>query len=760
MLTTWRALRSWRKINYRRTDSLLAAEFLHGLYQRHNPFLNPFRFANTAVVFTPWQASSYAPGEEWDRLALRFGKRFLVETDRTCAELFELLANDRPRSRTLARELERLSLPDLSDTALCDLLVRLQHVPLGEIYEVNLVQVEHALHAALRLVIAEQMPTASVDQLLAEASVSTEPTVAEDTDAAFLDIVARARHDSETDPSRYRQDLEVLVATHAEVGSAYGASTVTYEGLVSRFRQYLSLPEDDARLRGVVGGRPADRAAADLLERDPSTSRLLAALRRTGEVRDRNKQLLGTITRHRPALLGEIARRRRVPKGHLRLYLLEEVLRLMEDGAEVPAPVIEHRSREGVLFVRAESMMPTNHGTHLNLPRPAASGRTIAAGTLRGLCASSGIHTGPARLVTSAADLERMQIGDVLVAAGTDFDLILLLRMAGAIVTEEGGLLSHAAVVARELGTPCLIGVGSATAVLTDGELVTVDADRGLLIRSATPDAVTTAAPGDRVLGEHEILVPLSNELPLERRGGKASGLLTLIDAGLPVPDPLLVVPTEICGRVQSDLREADRTSAWRLGQAIAERFAGMRVSLRSSSVAEDTSEGTAAGIYHSEVGVAARPERLVEAIERVLASRGGERARAYHADAAGSALAILVSPYSVFEFQGTAASHSPWDPAHVLVEYFSSDGTGGAPDSGGDIVHFPHHQLAAASAEPSFAHIYRDLADVARACLALAARMGGPVEVEWGVAEHRVVFLQVRRLVADSARAVTHERG
>jgi pyruvate,water dikinase len=72
-----------------------------------------------------------------------------------------------------------------------------------------------------------------------------------------------------------------------------------------------------------------------------------------------------------------------------------------------------------------------------------------------------------------------MRPGDVLVAAGTDFDLALNLTLAGAVVTEEDGILSHAAVVARERGIPCVIGVTGATSRLQTGTVVTVNGDSG-----------------------------------------------------------------------------------------------------------------------------------------------------------------------------------------------------------------------------------------------------------------------------------------
>lgn len=71
--------------------------------------------------------------------------------------------------------------------------------------------------------------------------------------------------------------------------------------------------------------------------------------------------------------------------------------------------------------------------------------------------------------------------GDVLVTTMTHPEFLLLMKKASAIVTDEGGITCHAAIVARELGKPCIIGTKFATQVLKDGDMVEVDADSGVV---------------------------------------------------------------------------------------------------------------------------------------------------------------------------------------------------------------------------------------------------------------------------------------
>ena len=74
-----------------------------------------------------------------------------------------------------------------------------------------------------------------------------------------------------------------------------------------------------------------------------------------------------------------------------------------------------------------------------------------------------------------------MKKGAVLVTGSTGPEMIIACKKAGAIVTEEGGITSHAAIVSRELGIPCVIGTKIATQVLKDGDLVEVDAYNGMV---------------------------------------------------------------------------------------------------------------------------------------------------------------------------------------------------------------------------------------------------------------------------------------
>ncbi|AEB94640.1 MAG: pyruvate, water dikinase [Metallosphaera sp.] len=100
---------------------------------------------------------------------------------------------------------------------------------------------------------------------------------------------------------------------------------------------------------------------------------------------------------------------------------------------------------------------------------------------VKGLAASPGIASGKARVLLDVKDAKEFQKGEILVTKMTDPDWVPVMKAASAIVTDEGGITSHAAIVSRELGIPAIVGAKEATKVLETGQEITVDATRGVV---------------------------------------------------------------------------------------------------------------------------------------------------------------------------------------------------------------------------------------------------------------------------------------
>jgi len=91
------------------------------------------------------------------------------------------------------------------------------------------------------------------------------------------------------------------------------------------------------------------------------------------------------------------------------------------------------------------------------------------------------IEGGRVRIIQNQVDFPKLEVGDILVTQMTRPEFVPIMERAAAVVTDEGGITCHAAIVARELGIPCVIGTQTATRALRDGDMVEVDADRGIV---------------------------------------------------------------------------------------------------------------------------------------------------------------------------------------------------------------------------------------------------------------------------------------
>lgn len=100
---------------------------------------------------------------------------------------------------------------------------------------------------------------------------------------------------------------------------------------------------------------------------------------------------------------------------------------------------------------------------------------------LHGQVAFPGLAVGTVKVVLRPEETDKLEVGDILVSSMTSPDFLPLIKIAAAIVTDEGGVTSHAAILARELGRPCLVGTRLATKTFRDGDRVEVDATNGLV---------------------------------------------------------------------------------------------------------------------------------------------------------------------------------------------------------------------------------------------------------------------------------------
>lgn len=116
---------------------------------------------------------------------------------------------------------------------------------------------------------------------------------------------------------------------------------------------------------------------------------------------------------------------------------------------------------------------------------------------LKGIAASLGIASGPVKIIHSPTEIDQVKEGDVLVTEMTSPDYVPAMKRSAGIVTETGGQTSHAAIVSRELGIPCVVGTGTATHVLSNEQFVSVDGAKGLVYKGKVDRGVAPAEKDD-----------------------------------------------------------------------------------------------------------------------------------------------------------------------------------------------------------------------------------------------------------------------
>jgi pyruvate,water dikinase len=133
-----------------------------------------------------------------------------------------------------------------------------------------------------------------------------------------------------------------------------------------------------------------------------------------------------------------------------------------------------------------------------------ASGEALDEGDrtviTKGLGASPGMAAGSVKIIKTTDELDKVQEGDILVTVMTTPDMVPAMKRANGIITDEGGVTCHAAIVSRELGIPCVVGTGDATSILPENSQVTLDGNKGivwegLLVETAKKEEATTAQP-------------------------------------------------------------------------------------------------------------------------------------------------------------------------------------------------------------------------------------------------------------------------
>lgn len=176
----------------------------------------------------------------------------------------------------------------------------------------------------------------------------------------------------------------------------------------------------------------------------------------------------------------EYARRSQVSWTLIRQAVPRELPKLLEDPSDL-VPLLRDRERYGMVWVQLEEQETIfTRGNFAKLWEALQKVRKPKTRELSGMIASSGKVSGTVRIVNHPGR-DQFNEGEILLTSMTRPEFVPLMKRAAAVLCDEGGLLSHAAIVSRELGIPCIVGLKHAMVSLKSGGRIEVDATKGIV---------------------------------------------------------------------------------------------------------------------------------------------------------------------------------------------------------------------------------------------------------------------------------------
>jgi phosphoenolpyruvate synthase/pyruvate phosphate dikinase len=180
-------------------------------------------------------------------------------------------------------------------------------------------------------------------------------------------------------------------------------------------------------------------------------------------------------------ILIETSRRTKVNADDL-LWLWHDEIEKLLSGKKIDNSEISRRKAAISVLITEKSIVYESGKEALESHNKFLKKYFPKAGELKGSCASSGKAKGRARICLGSVDaMKKIKKGDILVTGMTTPDYVPAMRKAAAIITDEGGITCHAAIISRELRIPCIVGTKNATSILKDCDLVGVDAGKGII---------------------------------------------------------------------------------------------------------------------------------------------------------------------------------------------------------------------------------------------------------------------------------------
>jgi len=293
----------------------------------------------------------------------------------------------------------------------------------------------------------------------------------------------------ELHPDFYK-DLEAHTNKHAWVYYAYNGPESTEDDFLNFARDYLvRLEHPEKLLKDLDKKRKAiEKKKQEFYKQYHPSQREKDMLELAGKFvwgKPRRKDYQSRSYYHAKKLQSEIAKRLHLSLAQARHTPFDILRDALVNDKEVDTKVINNIIKKHIILPNDDGSLEIFYGDAAdkfdkNIERPKEENLSHIS-ELKGVTACSGQAKGKVKIINDVPDMAKMEYGDILVSVSTTPNIVAAMKRAAAIVTDEGGLTCHAAIVSREMNISCIIGTKIATKVFKDGDMVEVNADNGII---------------------------------------------------------------------------------------------------------------------------------------------------------------------------------------------------------------------------------------------------------------------------------------
>ena len=528
-------------------------------------------------------------------------------------------------------------------------------------------------------------------------------------------------------------------------------------------------------------------------------------------------EILGTLGQERlkmrfvwmPALyynelfLIEFKRRYNINKSELRAYDSIELENLIRFGKKLSQKLILVR-KKGFLKRLQNGTVYTYEGAQAQKMLHTLVAKREEKEELKGMVASKGQAVGKAIILSyrhageHSAKIKKMQEGDIIVTEMTRPNIITACEKAGAIVTDEGGILCHAAIVSRELGIPCVIGTKEATSCFKDGDYVEVDAHTGKVRKITFKEY--SAKKHDRGLQAEDRAIRMDIQLNEVKKGnifwfnqveikdiptvgGKGASLGELYKI-VNVPNGFCVSVNvyhqflnenglypkikKILSKVSINKAEEIEEKAYQVRELILskklsadlknqilanyKKLQNKKVAVRSSATAEDLPKASFAGQQDTYLNISTEKE-VLDSVKKCWASLFTSRA-IYYREKNGFGhrqvlISVVIQEMVKVNYAGVMFTKDPIEKKYILIEVVK--GLGEQLVSGEvtpNTYHLEKKKLRVIKKRENFKFEVRFLADLSRIGQLIERHYKYPQDIEWAIDQNGKIFILQSRAI------------